>query len=568
MRNRISLRLLPWIAAVVLSRPAAAQTSATSQTPPPTAARLGEAQRAIASRDFEKAHTILRDVVQHDPGNGRAWNMLGVTLRRMGNWTEAVSAHRRAAGVAATRPLAHYQLGLTFAAGGQLDSAFHWLHEAKRSGRVNLVSVVQDPAGRSLPNDPRFASLMPTARELADPFVEPARIIHEWRGEAAGDQFGWIARNIGDVDRDGVADVVTSAPTNARGGAGAGTVYVYSGKTGRALWTATGGAGAQLGIGVEAAGDVDGDGTPDVAAGAPGVDSVYIYAGRTGVVLRALGGERPGDAFGRRVAAAGDVNGDGYGDLIVGAPNHGSAGAGAGRVYIFSGRDGSRLFVADGEAAGDGLGNAVAGRTIRGRSWIVVGASAGGANDGGRVSVYRDLNPTPAFHIDPDETAGALGGMFVSVIGDVNADGVPDVYASDWANAARGPTTGRIYIHSGDDGRNLHTFTGEAGGDGFGIGPADAGDVDGDGHDDIIVGAWQHASAAPGGGRVYLYSGKTGALLRTWTGKVMGETFGFDATGMGDVDGDGTIDLLLTSAWSAVSGPMSGRMYILSGGKD
>ena len=59
--------------------------------------------------------------------------------------------------------------------------------------------------------------------------------------------------------------------------------------------------------------------------------------------------------------------------------------------------------------------------------------------------------------------------------------------------------TGRIYVHSGADGKRLMTLTGESDGDGFGIGPADAGDVDGDGHDDLAIGAWQHSSAAPGG---------------------------------------------------------------------
>ena len=166
--------------------------------------------------------------------------------------------------------------------------------------------------------------------------------------------------------------------------------------------------------------------------------------------------------------------------------------------------------------------------------------------------------------MESDESASSFGGMFVSVVGDVDADGTMDLYASDWSHGAKGPQTGKIHVVSGMDGRELLALEGEAQGDGFGIGPADAGDVDGDGHADLVIGAWQHASAAPAGGKVYLYSGKDGSLIRAWTSKVMGETFGFDATGMGDVDGDGVIDLLLTSAWSPASGARSGRMFVVS----
>jgi len=69
-----------------------------------------------------------------------------------------------------------------------------------------------------LKTDPRFRALLPTAADFAEPFVETVQVIREWDGEAANDQFGWIARVIGDVDGDGLPDIVTSAPTKSIGG--------------------------------------------------------------------------------------------------------------------------------------------------------------------------------------------------------------------------------------------------------------------------------------------------------------------------------------------------------------
>jgi len=525
---------------------------------------FARAQAAFNAQDFRTAVQLFAQVVKEDPANARAWNQYGVALRRTGEWRDAAAAHRKAAEFDVTRAMAWYQLGLAYAAGQQMDSAFNWLGEAKRSGRVNMTNLGADPLAPTLQNDPRYHALYPTREEFAAPFVEPTRILQEWQGEAAGDQFGWIARNIGDVDGDGAADVVTSAPTHGAAGANTGKVYVYSSRSGRMLWSATGPNGGQLGIGVEAAGDVNGDRIPDVIAGAPFANQAFVYSGRDGTVLHTLRGEASGDGFGQRVSDAGDLDGDGRDDVLVSAPQHDGAGQNAGRVYVFSGRDGRVLLTLDGDSAGHTFGTALAGMTRGAERWIVIGAGAGGAGTG-RVYVYRGLQRVPAYTIEADSSGAALGAMFVSVIGDVDGDGVLDAYASDWPNSARGASTGRIFVHSGRDGRRLLTLTGEAAGDGFGIGPADAGDVDRDGTADLIIGAWQHASAAPSGGKVYLYSGKTGALLRAWTGKVPGETFGFDATGMGDIDGDGHVDFLLTSAWSAIRGTRSGRMFILSG---
>ena len=107
-----------------------------------------------------------------------------------------------------------------------------------KAADTSVVGI--DPNAANLRDDPRYASLFPTPEEFADPFVEDVVVLQEWRGEAAGDQFGWIARNIGDVDGDGIADATMSAPTAQVDGQPAGKVYVYSSGTGELLWSVTG----------------------------------------------------------------------------------------------------------------------------------------------------------------------------------------------------------------------------------------------------------------------------------------------------------------------------------------
>src|SRR5579862_5545812 len=538
---------------------------AQAAAPPPDPALTAGYARLMAN-DNAGAVKILEEVTKREPNDGRALRVLAVAYQNLKNFDQAIAAFQHALEVEPSVPTPIFNLAVVYAQKGDKEQAFAWLAKARACRKIDMTQIDFTPELESLKSDPRFAALLPVRADFDNPFVEPVKIIREWDGEAAHDQFGWIARNIGDVDSDGIPDFVTSAPTNNAGGENAGRIYVYSTKSGKLLWTADGHKGDQLGTGLEAAGDTNGDGIPDVVASAPGGGYVNIYSGRNGHVLRTLKAENVNEDFGRHVEGIGDVNGDGFADVIVGAPNNNAAGDKAGHAYVYSGKDGSILLTLSGERPGDNFGSAVAGFSGKQQLLLMVGAPNAGPNHTGRTYVYDRLSSNPKFTIDSDETGAALGYMFLSVLGDVDGDGIPDVYASDWANSAKGPSTGRVYIHAGRDGHRLFTLTGDTAGEGFGTSPSVAGDVDGDGHADLIVGAWQYSGAAVGGGRAYLYSGKDGHLLRTYTCRTPGDTFGFDAVTMGEVEGNGMSAFLITSGWSGVSGYHSGRVFLISSG--
>jgi hypothetical protein len=563
MRDPPAMPLAPATSIVRLAGVCLLTALAHAQSQP---AHIQEARALLQKGANAEVIALLEPRLAEHPNDGQAWFFYGHALHSLGRYEEAFAAHARAAGLPKAPPVASYNAACALARLGRVDEAFAWLAKARAAGFVNWNAAATDADLTTLRDDPRFEDFLPPPADTREPFVERAAILHDLVGEAAGDQFGWVARALGDVDGDGRVDYAVTAPFH---GGGRGAVHVHSGASGERLYVLRGESGEQLGWCVAGIADLDGDGRAEVVAGAPGSGAmpgaVHVFSGADGKLLRTLRGEAAGDLFGTDARGVGDQDGDGVADLLVGAPKHdGPAGADAGRATLHSLRDGRVLRAFDGEAAGDELGGGeLAGFRLGQTSRLAVAALEAGPQRRGRVYVWNGAGEL-VFTLEGDANSNNLG-WFVSVIGDLDGDGTPDLYASDWHDVTRGPLTGKVRVVSGGDGRVLLELVGTRAGEGFGIGVATAGDLDRDGRPDLAIGSWQCAEAAPSGGKVTLYSGRDGARLGTATGRIPGDAFGFDADGVGDVDGDGVVDLLLTAAYNGARGEKAGRAYVVSG---
>jgi hypothetical protein len=313
--NTLALGIALLVAGVVL--PAARAQGPAAGGPPPEVAR---AREQLGKGEVDAAIATLEALLKANPGVGAGRLLLADAYRRKGDLDRALAAYE----AVPERPRPLHAQALFGAAAvqttrGRRDEALRLLGDLAAAGTFDM-DLVRDAADfASLREDPRFAAVLYAPADFLDPFVEKVKVIHEWVGEGKGDQFSWIARSLADVDGDGVREVVTSAPTyGAAGGpTGPGRVYLYSGKSGALRWTQTGQPGEGLGTGLEGAGDVDADGVADVVAGAPGSDRAYVYSGRDGELLLTLVAPQPGEQFGGAASGAGDQNGDGHADVIV-----------------------------------------------------------------------------------------------------------------------------------------------------------------------------------------------------------------------------------------------------------
>ncbi len=371
-------------------------------------------------------------------------------------------------------------------------------------------------------------------------------------GEDTDDIFGGSVSCAGDVNNDGYDDVIVGASHNDDGGRHSGSAYIFFGCSNPASIIDASNAdvkfigeyaGDKFGCSVSGADDVNKDGYDDVIVGAEANRTysgcAFIFFGSSNLpsVIDAsnanvkLIGEDAGDMFGCSVSGAGDINDDGYDDVIVGAFRDEVGGRNSGSAFIFF----------------------------------------GSAN----LSSVIDASNANVKLIGED--AGDMFGCSVSGAGDINGDGFVDVIVGADGDDLGGQSSGSAYIFFGSsnlpsviDASNANvTLIGEGEGDSFGESVSSAGDMNGDGYYDVIVGS----SGNDNSGCSFLFFGSSnmpfGIDASNANVKLIGEdegdSSGYSVSGAGDINGDGHYDVIVGAYSDDDGGEYSGCAFIFYG---
>jgi hypothetical protein len=407
------------------------------------------------------------------------------------------------------------------------------------------------------------------------------------QGDQGGCYFGQSVASAGDVNGDGYADVIVGAHYYTSGQYREGRAFAYYGGPlglpSSPDWVMESNKkNAWFGVSVASAGDVNGDGYSDVIVGAQNYENgqsgegcAFVYhggpAGLSATPAWMAEGNQAGARFGTSVACAGDVNGDGYEDVVVGASFYDMGHSNEGCALVYhggpTGLSTSHAWMVEGNYTNARLGSSVAtaGDTNGdGYSDVIVGApsQSGGR---GRLYVYfggpGGLATSPSWTKDGDQSSCWLG-CSVASAGDVNADGYSDVIAGAWLYDKGQYNEGLAFVYlGGPSGPSLPAaWTGEGnmGSAYFGFSVAGAGDVNGDGFDDVIVGAKNYASR--GQSRVFCGCCTGCSETPDWelSCGYYRSYYGTSVAGAGDVDGDGAPDVIVGAPGSVLASVYAG----------
>ena len=370
----------------------------------------------------------------------------------------------------------------------------------------------------------------------------------QWESYISQDaNFGIDVSDAGDVNGDGYDDVIVGADWYSNGQTNEGAAFLYYGSANGLSqtydWmTESNEAQAELGYSVSSAGDVNNDGYDDLIIGAPGYSGTggaFIFLGdAAGPATTAdiiLEGEQDDSKFGYSVSSAGYVNNDNFADVIVGSPEYnGNWGENEGRAYVYYGNSSGVDTTAD---------------------WIAEIDQEFGSEDA-------------KFGYSVDSAGDFDGNSFDDVV--IGApyyanDGMPGLIAVFPGSVSGLPNSGGIA--KVDDGYNTTGSDGSL----FGFSVSGAGDVDNNGIDDVIVGAPSDTTGSGPNNTAYLYLGATDRFTQTFgydaqiPAPQTNALFGYDVDGAGDINNDGNDDLIIGAPQYDDSQSKNGAAFVYLG---